>query len=175
MHTGHVLEDVRKFISRFVVLSEAQAAAVTLWILHTHALDAADTTPYLSITSAEKRSGKTRLLEVLDLLVPKPWFTGRTTAAALSRKIDALTPTLLLDESDAAFRSGSEYAETLRGILNSGFRRSGECDRLRPAGLSRTTTSTFEPSAPRRSPASGASPTRSGPVDRDPARAPNES
>ena len=38
--------------------------------------------------SAEMESGKTRLLEVLRLLVAKPWFTGRTTTAALTRKID---------------------------------------------------------------------------------------
>src|SRR5262249_52048326 len=34
--------------------------------------------------------------------------------------------TLLLDESDAAFNGEKEYSETLRGILNSGYRRSGK-------------------------------------------------
>ncbi|MBV8134493.1 MAG: DUF3631 domain-containing protein, partial [Deltaproteobacteria bacterium] len=48
---------------------------------------------------------------------------GRTTAAALARKVDRDSPTLLLDESDAAFGGEREYAETPRGILNSGHRR----------------------------------------------------
>jgi|ERR1039457_3883190 hypothetical protein len=31
------------------------------------------TTPHLAVTSAEMRSGKTRLLEILELLVRSPW------------------------------------------------------------------------------------------------------
>jgi hypothetical protein len=123
---AELLDDVMAFIRRFVCLSESQARAVTLWVCHTHATDAADCTPYLSITSAEKQSGKTRLLEILRPLVLRPWFTGRATAAVLIRKVDAEKPTLLLDESDAAFSGDKEYGEALRGILNSGYRRGGK-------------------------------------------------
>ena len=112
-----VLDEVAGFVRRFVVMSEAQADAVALWVVHTHAFDAAEQTPYLAISSAEKRSGKTRLLEVLELLVARPWLTGRVTAAVLARKVDAERPTLLLDESDAAFKGEKEYAEALRGLL----------------------------------------------------------
>src|SRR5260370_39230646 len=94
-----LLDDIMRFIRRFVVLSSEQLVAIALWVLHTHAIAATEATPYLNITSAEKRSGKTRLLEVLELLVLNPWRTGRTTAAALVRKIDGEESTLLLDES----------------------------------------------------------------------------
>ena len=107
-------------IQRYVVLGDSESLALSLWVLHTHAIEAAFTTPLLSITSAEKECGKTRLLEVRDVLVARPWLTMRTTAAALLRRTDAKLPTLLLDESDAAFRGDREYAETLRGLLNSG-------------------------------------------------------
>jgi Protein of unknown function (DUF3631) len=120
-----VLEDISARIRRYVVLSKEQAVLLALWTLHTHTLDAAEATPYLNIRSAEKRSGKTRLLEVLSLLAARPWFTGRVTAAVLVRKTSAEQPTLLLDESDAAFKGDREYAEALRGILNAGFRRGG--------------------------------------------------
>ncbi len=120
-----VLEKITAFVRRYVVLSEQQLVLLALWVLHTHALDAADTTAYLNIKSAEKRSGKTRLLEVLSLLTARPWLTGRVTAAVLVRKTSAEQPTLLLDESDAAFKGDREYAEALRGILNAGFRRGG--------------------------------------------------
>ena len=120
-----LLADVTRFVRRFVVLSDDQLVALALWIVHTHAIEVADATPYLNITSAEKRSGKTRLLEVLDLLVARPWRTGRTSAAALVRKIDDDRSTLLLDESDAAFKGDREYGEALRGILNDGHRRGG--------------------------------------------------
>jgi hypothetical protein len=92
----------------------------------THTLEAFDCVAYLSITSAEKQCGKTRLLEVLEQLVEQPWLTGRTTPAVLARKIHAEHPTLLLDESDATFNGDREFAETLRGILNTGYLRSGK-------------------------------------------------
>jgi hypothetical protein len=117
------LHNVGSFIRRFVSLSESQLIAITLWVAHTHAIDAAETTPYLNISSAEKQCGKTRLLEVLRLLVLKPWFTGSVSRAVLVRKMDAQKPTLLLDESDAAFKGDREYAEALRAVLNSGHSR----------------------------------------------------
>ncbi|HVA16208.1 MAG TPA: DUF3631 domain-containing protein [Candidatus Dormibacteraeota bacterium] len=121
-----ILDSVLAFIRRFVALAGNQVRIVALWAAHTHVLDVLDCTPYLSVNSAEKQSGKTRLLEVLETLVREPWLTGRVTAAVLTRKIDAVKPTLLLDESDAAFGGEKEYAEALRGILNSGYRRGGK-------------------------------------------------
>jgi Protein of unknown function (DUF3631) len=120
-----ILDALRAFLRRYVVLTGEQADVIALWIAHTHTLDAFDCTPYLQITSATKRSGKTRLLEVLDQLVARPWLTGRVSGAVLARKIDDQHSTLLLDESDAAFKGEKEYAEALRGLLNTGYRRSG--------------------------------------------------
>jgi hypothetical protein len=120
-----LLEAICTFVRRFVLLSDAQITVIAAWVVHTHAVTAAETTPYLAITSAEKQCGKTRLLETLEVLVHKPWHTGRVTSAVLVRKIDAHKPTLLLDESDAAFGGDPEYAETLRGVLNTGHRRGG--------------------------------------------------
>src|SRR5262245_50180528 len=63
-----ILEDLVRFLQRFVILNQEQAEAIALWIAHAFAIEAFDSTPYLWITSAEKRSGKSRLLEVLELL-----------------------------------------------------------------------------------------------------------
>jgi Protein of unknown function (DUF3631) len=116
-----ILDRVSDFIRAYVHLSDEQAAIATVWTAHTHCVNCATTTPYLAINSAVKQSGKTRLLEVFELLVSKPWLTGRVTAACLVRKVDQVKPTLLLDESDAAFNGDKEYSEALRGILNTGF------------------------------------------------------
>ena len=131
--TADLLTKITGFIRRFVVLGEDEALAVSLWVLHTHTLAAADMTPTLSINSAEKRSGKTLLLEVLSLIVARPSLTAKVTAALLVRKV-ALTPppTLLLDEADAAFNGPREYSEALRGILNAGYRRGGVTSVLVP-------------------------------------------
>ncbi len=120
-----VLTEIANLIRRYVWLEGNQLIAIVLWVAHTWAFEAAEATPYLAITSAEKQSGKTRLLEVLKCLVKTAWFTGRATTAVLIRKIERDKPTLLLDETDAAFHSDREYAETLRGILNEGYRRGG--------------------------------------------------
>jgi hypothetical protein len=122
---GEILLSVMTFIRKYVVLTDEQATTAALWATHTHVVAGFDCTPYLQVTSATKRAGKTRLLEVLEPLVAKPWFTGRVSAAVLIRKVHGDQPTLLLDESDAAFKGDKEYGETLRGILNTGYRRSG--------------------------------------------------
>jgi len=121
-----ILDEIAAFIARFVVLNKPELIIISLWITHTWAFEASDATPYLAVTSAEMRSGKTRLLEILDLLVRSPWRTGRVTAAVLARKIESDSPTLLLDEWDATARSNQEFSETLRGILNAGHRRNGK-------------------------------------------------
>jgi hypothetical protein len=77
-----LLRDVRQFIRRFVALDDLQANTVALWAAHTHVANAFSCTPYLSVTSAEKRSGKTRLLEVLELLVHEPLPTANISDAA---------------------------------------------------------------------------------------------
>jgi len=143
-----LLDALSKYISRFVSLSQSQADLCALWVIHTHATDAADFTPYLDINSPVLRSGKTKLLEVLRLLVAKPWFTGRVTGAALVRKTEQEHPTLLLDESDTAFNQG-DYSEKLRGILNTGFERDGVYSMCVPKGNDWESRdfSTFSPKA----------------------------
>lgn len=147
---GALLEKIFAFLRRFVYLSHAQAVIIALWIVHTHALDAADVTPYLAITSPEKRCGKTRLLEVLAILVARPWLTGRATPAVLYRKIDQEHSTLLLDESDAAFGGQRDYAEALRAVLNTGHGRRGgtaSCCLVQGTNITFQDFSTFCPKA----------------------------
>ena len=136
-----VLDDVVHFVRRFVVLDEAQADVIALWAAHSHAADAADTTPYLLLSSAEKRSGKTRLLEVLELVVHEPLPTANISDAALFRAIAELGPTLLLDEVDAIFGGRAREREDLRGLLNAGYRRGSVARRM--GGPKMTTLEAF--------------------------------
>jgi hypothetical protein len=112
-------------LKKYLVLSPAEFDVLALWVLHTHVLDANDYTPYISVSSAVKRCGKSRVADVLEGLVPRPWKTARCSAAALVRKVDKSCPTLFLDEVDAALKGPEEYSEALRGILNAGFHRGG--------------------------------------------------
>jgi hypothetical protein len=72
-----------------MVLSHEQGNVIAAWILHTWAIEAADSTPYLDITAPEKGCGKSRLLEVLEIVVRKPVKTGGMSAAALMRTVEA--------------------------------------------------------------------------------------
>jgi len=129
--TADLLGGVGALIERYVVLPCAEAkVAITLFVAHTWAFEAAHATPYVAVVSPEKRSGKTRLIEVLQLLVREPWFTSSATESALFRKIERSRPTLLLDEVDAIFGSNSERTEPLRAVLNSGNRRGASATRV---------------------------------------------
>lgn len=121
--TANLLDALEVFVRRFVVLSDAQSTAIAIWIVHTHAFEAAETTPYLAVTSGMKRSGKTRSLEVLELLVREPLPTANISDAALFRAIGEKGPTLLMDEIDAVFGPKARDREDLRGMLNAGYRR----------------------------------------------------
>jgi Protein of unknown function (DUF3631)/Toprim-like len=129
--TAELLAAVEAFVSRFVVLpSDAAAAAIALYVAHTHAVDAAEATPYLNVGSPERQSGKTRLLEVLELLVRVPWRVAGASEAAVFRKLEQDRPTLLLDEVDAIFGSNDGRTEPLRAILNAGNRRGASVARI---------------------------------------------
>lgn len=128
-----VLDDVARFMRRFVVFAdEHQPVALALYVAHTYLVDEADQTPFLHIRSPEKRCGKSRLLEVLALLVQNPWAVVQPSEATLYRKLDQEPkPTLLLDEVDTLLkpRHGDEAAERIRGIINAGNRRTSTVPR----------------------------------------------
>jgi len=120
--THQLLDAVEAFLRRYVVVSDDAATVLALFVLHSHAFEAAHATPYLVVLSPERRAGKTLLLEVVELLVARAWRVSSASEAAMFRKIAADRPTLLLDEIDAVFTSNTERAEGLRAILNAGNR-----------------------------------------------------
>lgn len=134
-----LLDDVARFLRRFVVMSDVQTDAVCLWIAHTHAINAAEATPYLAVTSAVKRSGKTRLRELFETLVHEPLSSSNISDAALFRAVEKLSPTLLLDEADAVFKARDR--EDLRGMLNAGYRRGAVAYRM--GGANKTALECF--------------------------------
>lgn len=119
------LSDVADLLGQYAAFPSPEARdAVALWVAHTHVIDAFETTPRLSIRSPEKQSGKTRVLEVLELVVARPLSVVNVSVSALFRSIGATPPTLLWDEIDALFRGGNDPSrEDLRALLNAGYRR----------------------------------------------------
>lgn len=126
------LSDLADYLGGFVAFPTPEARdAVTLWVIHTHTIGAAATTPRLSIRSAEKQCGKSRLLQVLELVAARPILTANTSVAALFRSIGDTPPAILWDEVDALFKGGSDPGrEDLRALLNSGYRRGASVLRM---------------------------------------------
>jgi hypothetical protein len=127
-----ILRDVENFIGRFSVHpSEHARVAHVLWVGHTHLMDNWDSTPRLAFLSPEPASGKTRALEVTELLVPSPVNAVNVSPAYLFRKLgEQGNCTILFDEIDTVFGPKAKENEEIRGLLNAGHRRgavAGRC------------------------------------------------
>ncbi len=127
-----VLDSVHTFLRRFVAFpSPACVDAVTLWAAHAHMVEHFHTTPRLAVLSTEPESGKTRVLEILDLLTPSSMLIFSPTVATIFRKLAKEQVTLLFDEVDTVFtsRGKDDQNEDLRALLNAGYRRGASIPR----------------------------------------------
>lgn len=128
-----VLDDVRRYLQRFIAYPSGDCAdAHTLWVAHAHAVDSFENTPRLAFLSPEPGSGKSRALEVTEVLVPNPVLSVNATVAYIFRRIsdEAGLPVILMDEVDAIFsHAKADGNEDLRGLLNSGYRRGATAGR----------------------------------------------
>jgi hypothetical protein len=121
-----LLAYTEKFIRRFCAFPDEHClVAVTLWVAHAHMVQHFQTSPRLALLSPEAGSGKTRVLEILDLLVPDPLFCLSASPAAIFRTLSDRQITLLYDETDAIFskRGKDDGNEDLRALLNAGYKR----------------------------------------------------
>lgn len=126
-----LITDLVRFISRFVVMTDAQKVVLAVYAIHTHIADLCQQTPYIFVHSPEAECGKSRLMEVMDLLVARPWMIVNPSDAVLFRMVDKRMPTLLWDEIDAVFNPKSaQYHEEQRGMLDQGHRRHGRVPRF---------------------------------------------
>jgi hypothetical protein len=128
-----LLDDVHAFYCRFVAFPSPQAAiACTLWAAHAHAMDSWESTPRLAFLSPEPGSGKSRALEITELLVPRPAMAVNMSPAALFRIVggEEGLPTILFDEIDTVFGPKAKDNEDLRGLLNAGWRRGARTYRV---------------------------------------------
>jgi hypothetical protein len=85
-----LLDEVEAFHRRFNVFPiEAAYVAVVLWDAHAHLIDCFETTPRIAFLSPEPGSGKSRALEIVELLTPRPVTTVSASANALYRLVES--------------------------------------------------------------------------------------
>ncbi len=139
-----ILHSLHDTIKAHVVLDPSAVVAGTLWIVLTYCYDSFRILPILTVTSPEKRCGKTTLIEVLAGLTNKPLLASNITPSAVFRTIEKHRPCLLIDEADTFLKDNDE----LRGIVNSGHtRKSAFVIRTNPNILEVERFSTWGPKA----------------------------
>ncbi|MBA2408936.1 MAG: DUF3631 domain-containing protein [Gammaproteobacteria bacterium] len=125
-HGAALLDDVRGFIRRFCAFPDDHAlTAATLWAAHAHMIEWLHITPRLALLSPEPASGKSRVLEILELLTPDAMLTINASPPAIFRSLENRQITLLFDEIDAVFnkRGKDDTHEDLRALINAGYKR----------------------------------------------------
>jgi Protein of unknown function (DUF3631) len=112
------LED---FFRAYLNLPDGLHLVLALWTLATYCPNAFDCFPYLSVSSPQKRCGKSRLMELLAFVVQRPLLTVAVSPAALYRTLQHGIHCLLVDEAESL--GNPQQNVTIREILNSGFRK----------------------------------------------------
>lgn len=99
---------VREQFTRYVAfhsdVCDEEADTLTLWVMHTHAFDACETTPYMAIMAPTEEAGKSKIIDVAQHLVRHSEVVNDPSPASLYRMIDAKHPTLFIDEVDIGLR-----------------------------------------------------------------------
>jgi putative DNA primase/helicase len=127
--TAQLLDDLVKLIRRYVVIRDDGTTAAALFTAMCWIHNAVAThSPILGVTSPDPDSGKTTLLSVLALLVPKPRRSVELTGPAAFRIIDHEHPTLIMDEADDIL----ERKKDLVHIINASWTRGSRIPRTLP-------------------------------------------
>jgi len=95
-----LLDEFAATLARYLVLPRHKAATLALWALHSWAAPLLGVSPRLALISPEPQAGKTTALRALSLLVPRPLFALHGRTPALTAFVEAVRPTLLLDDAD---------------------------------------------------------------------------
>lgn len=120
-----IIDRIAAFIERYVFLPhKSMYRLLALWVVATYLHQSFDYMGYIFAHSATPESGKSRLLEVLDLIVSQPsGVIVSPTEAILFRT--ASEHTQLIDEADSC-----QQLDALRSVLNAGFHKGGTVKRM---------------------------------------------
>jgi hypothetical protein len=141
----NVVDKVATFVKRFVFLKEPSLyRLLALWIIHTYLIEEFEYTGYVFAYSPEPESGKTRLLDVMHVLVHNSsGILASPTEAVLFRT--AKDHTQLLDEADTWMNM-----QSIKGVLNAGSKHGGivsRMDKLPSSGYKAADHQVFAPRA----------------------------
>ena len=138
-----LLHRIADRLKQHVVFPDEAASATALWLAFAWTHDAATHSPMLLVTSAERDSGKTTLLGLVNLLAPRGLMVIDPSPAVLYRLVEKWKPTLVVDEADDQFKENPP----LRAVVNSGWTRGAGVPRCDPDTNEPEIFPTFGPKA----------------------------
>ncbi|WP_168564998.1 DUF3631 domain-containing protein [Crateriforma spongiae] len=118
------------FIGTYIVMPDDARIVMASWILASHIIDSFDRFPHLAITSPEKRCGKTRCLQLIELLSREAVMTSNMSPAVVYRLIEEKKPTLIMDEAQSLSRQGSENSIAIQEIFCAAIDRNAAVHRV---------------------------------------------
>jgi hypothetical protein len=128
---SQLLWEIESIFRRFVVLDDHYYPILALWVAHTYCYLEFDYSPYLVISSAEKRSGKTLLCKIISKLSNNGEIFTNPSIATIFRLIEKTNQsekgiTCVFDEVDNWLRSAKTQDERneIISIFNAGFDKS---------------------------------------------------
>jgi hypothetical protein len=141
---SELLSGIITVIRRHIILSEAKALAVALWIMLTYLQDQTDIFPLLIIRSPMKGCGKTNLLIVVSELCSRPLLMACPSDASLYRLIDQHKVALVIDEA-AEWLKDNQMARQI--VLSAYHRKTAKVSRCHPVTLEPQIFSSYGPKA----------------------------
>lgn len=128
-----LIKKIEEFVKSYLAFETPEVVLpIALWIAGTHCFRLFDSFAYVVITSKTKRSGKTRLSEIISFAASSPMNFSSMTPSTLFRVINPdpkkyyppsdpfIPPTIVFDEAESL---SSEAAGTMRSVLNAGYRK----------------------------------------------------
>jgi putative DNA primase/helicase len=123
-----LLAAIEARILHHVAMPKHLAFVCALWVAQSWIHEHATYSPILFITSPERDSGKTTLINVIKFMVRRELSSVGISAAALYRSIEKWYPTLVIDEADKVFIKNLD----LEQVVNSGWTRGSGIIRCHP-------------------------------------------
>jgi hypothetical protein len=129
--TRDLIATVSSILRRFVFLKDDRMyLLIAVWVLATYVHQRFEYMALLWVTSPTKRSGKTRLLEVLRELVSNPTAIWINPTEAILFRSAHRGKTLFLDEVEKLRQKDNDIHGHVMAVLNSGFQKGGTVPRM---------------------------------------------
>ena len=131
---GDILEDLNSYLKKNIYMPSLDRKLNIIFLAYSYIWDRFNYAVYILLHSAEKRCGKSSMIDHMAELVPSQLKTSGGTSAAYLRAISVEKPVLFVDELDKTVKQDATADAELLQILNSGFKRNNPIIKSIPKG-----------------------------------------